>query len=266
MKPATAPTVRQSIDADVLGWGAVRAWPEQLAEWRKRPTPMPPDAFSPSIIRHSDDQVIASLWAVCDAVASMGAASGAFSEWGVVAAPRMMGRVGNVSAFERYRQEGPWGISPHMIPNQSLHAVSGTISQILKAHGPNFGVGNGPRSSTEGWLTAATLLSEGFLPGLWLVIVGHATEYLPVPDGTANRVECEAVALALAPAARQHEGLHLRICPEDFFKRGEAYEPFLASMPDFSLSRLVDELRRSDAAPGGMWRLPGAGWIEIDTR
>src|SRR6266404_5479822 len=36
VKPAsTALLVRQSIDADALGWGAIRASPEQLAQWRK---------------------------------------------------------------------------------------------------------------------------------------------------------------------------------------------------------------------------------------
>jgi hypothetical protein len=258
---------RQSIEADILSWGAVRAWPEQLVQWRKAPAPMPPEPFSPAAIRHSEEQTLAALWAVCEATASMDPTPDSFAQWGVIAAPHLMGRAGNAVAADRFDQEGVWGLSPHMIPHHSLHAVSGTISQVLKMHGPNFGVGNGPRSSNDGWLTAATLLSERLLPGLWLVIVGHTEEYLPRPGAeAANRVECEAVALALAPSSGAASGLHLRICPEDYLKGSRPEEAFLSSLPSFSLSRLVDEVSRRDAQPAAMWRLPGAGWIEIEMR
>ena len=45
-----------------------------------------------------------------------------------------------------------------------------------------------------------------------------------------------------------------------------ASDPFLSSMPPFSLTSLIDELTRRDAPPGGMWRLPGVGWLEIEMR
>jgi hypothetical protein len=268
VKPAPSILVeRQSIEADVLSWGAVRAQPEQLVQWRKNPAPMPPEPFPSSLIRHSEEQTVAALWAVCEAVAKMDAKPGAFADWGVIAAPRLMGRPGNASAFERFRQEGPWGISPNMIPHHSLHAVSGTISQIMKTHGPNFGVGNGPQSSIEGWLAAATLLSEGSLPGLWLVIVGHVSEYLPSSgEVTAEGPACEAVALALTRAVGRPAGLRLRVCPEALVGGGEADRSFLASIPEFSLGLLIDELGGRDEPPAGMWRLPGAGWIEIEMR
>lgn len=196
----------------------------------------------------------------------MDATTDTFADWGVIAAPRLMARLGTVTAIERFTQEGPWGISPHMIPQQSLHAVSGTISQVLKAHGPNFGVGNGPFPTNEGWLTAATLLSEGILPGVLLVIVGNPAELIPIPGAAPDRVECEAVALALAPSSGERTGLHLRLYPEDLLPGRGVNGPFLASLPEISLSSVVDELSRRDAAPAGMWRLPGAGWLEIEMR
>jgi len=261
-------SICQSIEADVLSWGTVRAWPEQLAAWRKQPKPMTPEPFAPALIRQSEDQTIAALWATCEAIAGMDANADTFDEWSIIAAPRLMGRSGNATSFERYRAEGPWGISPHVIPHHSLHAISGTISQILKAHGPNFGVGNGPRQSVDGWLTAATLLSEENCAGLWLILVGHTDEYLPpLGEGaTAPRVECEAVALALAPSRGDRGGLHLRICPEELMPRAEPNIAFLASLREFSLSGLVDDLTRRDAAPASMWRLPGSGWLEIEMR
>jgi hypothetical protein len=268
MKPVTPPKrVSQSIDADILSWGTVRALPEELAHWRKQPTPMLPEAFSPSLIRQSEEQTVAALWAVCEAAAGMDVKADAFADWGVIAAPRLLGRAGNALSFEQFAQEGPWGISPHAIPHQSLHAVSGTISQALKAHGPNFGIGNGPRSANDVWLTAATLLSEESLPGIWLVIVGHSDEYIPAFDKAASpRVACEAIALALAPTQGERTGMHLRICPEDLLRGETPNEPFLASLPEFSLSSLVDELAHRESPPGSMWRLPGAGWIEIEMR
>ena len=266
VNPVISPVAtRNSILAHVLSWGTVRAWPEEIAGWRKQPRPMPPEPFSPSLIRHSVDPVVAGLWATCVATSGLDAKPGDFASWAIVAAPRMMARDGTAVALERYRQEGPWGISPHLIPNHSLHAVSGTISQILKSHGPNFGVGNGPHPSCEGWLAAATLLSEGAWPGVWLVLTSHSDES-PPPQGDAprQRVECEAVALALAPPAGETSGLHLRLCPEELVGRPD--DAFLASIPEFSLGSFIDELSRRDAAPAGLWRLPGAGWIEIETR
>lgn len=253
--------VQTSIEARILSFGTVRAWPEQLDQYRKQPAPSAPAAFSPSLLRHSEPQTVAAVWATCAAAASLEGVS--FADWGVIAAPCLMGRAANAAALERFAKEGPWGISPHTIPHHSLHAVSGAISQIFQTHGPNFGVGNGPRATADAWLTAATLLSEGVLPGVWLVMVGHTEEYLPAFAGApAARVECEAVALALG--ASGGAGLHLRICPEDLVGPRDA--AFLSSLPTFSLGELVDELSRRDATPAGMWRAPGLGWVEIETR
>jgi hypothetical protein len=268
VKPAASRMdVRTSIDADIVSWGAVRAWPEQLAAWRKQPAPTPVP-FSPALIRHSEDQTVAALWAACEAVAGVDGVASRFNDWAVIAAPRLMGRAGNAISFERYAQEGPWGISPNLIPHQSLHAMSGILSQIFQTHGPNFGVGNGPRATAEAWLTTATLLSSG-VPGLFLALTGHTSEYLPgSPGGDADtRVECEAVVLLLSPETRRGRGgLHLRFCPEDLLPFGGRDSGFLASLPEYSLGQIVDELTRRDTPPAGIWRVPGAGWIEIEMR
>src|SRR4029079_18950172 len=134
---------------------AVRAWPEELEQYRKQPTSNAPAAFSPSLLRQSEPQTVAAGWAACAASATLQEVSS--SGWGVIASPSLMGRAANAASLERFATEGPWGISPHMIPHHSLHAISGAISQIFQTHGPNFGVGNGPSSSAaDAWLTAAT--------------------------------------------------------------------------------------------------------------
>ena len=261
----TSPAARTAIDASVVSWATVRATPEQIAGWRKTPSPQPTGPLSPSQLKHSEEQSIAALWAVCEAVAGTEGGLAGFAGWGVVAAPRYCGRAANAVTLDRYQKEGAWGISPQMIPQNSLHAVSGTISQLLKLHGPNLGVGNGVTTAADGWLVAATLLSEAAVPGVWLVLTGHVEEFLPTAENFPGRHPLlEAVALALSPSKSSGSGMHVRIVPEG--GQGGGNDPFLCAMPEFNLGLLVDELRRNDAPPGGMWRLPGVGWVEVEMR
>lgn len=268
MKPLSMSTsARTAVEAQVLTWATIRAWPDQIAQWRKQPTPTPPVPISPGQLKHSENQTIAALWALCEALAGLESDARCFRDWGVIAAPHFYGRAGNASSLERYRQEGAWGISPHMIPHHSLHAISGTISQIFKMQGPNFGVGNGPHSDTEGWLVAATMLSENLVPGIWLVMTGHDGEYIPDGPGRAGtQPQLEAVALAMVGEQHGKSGLRVRLAAEDEGLSDPANDPFLSSMAPFSLTSLIDELTRRDSPPGGMWRLPGAGWLEIEMR
>src|SRR5205823_2855913 len=106
-----------------------------------------------------------------------GLAGTRFTDWGVLAAPRYLGRSAMAVALQRFAAEGAWGLSPHLIPHHSLHSVSGTISQALKINGPNIGVGGGPGSGAEAFLAATALLSAGQVPGVWVVLTGWDPEY-----------------------------------------------------------------------------------------
>src|SRR5205823_1329464 len=157
----------------------------------------------------------------------------------------------------RYAREGAWGVSPHVIPHMSLHAASGTISQLLRLHGPNFGISGGPQASDDAFLISATMLAEGAIPGLWLVLSGHDREHIPAENGSGNEATrgplCEAVALALLPESEGSEGLVLSVGP------GSAR----ARLNELTLSELVDAL----LAEGPLlkaWRMPGAGWIALE--
>jgi hypothetical protein len=74
------------------------------------------------------------------------------------------------AALQRFAAEGAWGVSPHLIPHRSRHSISGTVSQALKIHGPNFGVGGGPGGTVEVLLAATALLEGKRLPGVWIVL------------------------------------------------------------------------------------------------
>jgi hypothetical protein len=121
-----------------------------------------------------------------------------FDDWGVVAGPRFLGRPAMAAALHRFAAEGAWGVSPHLIPHRSLHSISGTVSQALKIHGPNFGVGGGPNAVLETLLAALALLEGKKLPGVWAVLTGLDPELPPDEAGRmAPGTYCVGLALAL---------------------------------------------------------------------
>src|SRR5262249_43183277 len=161
---------------------AVRAGVEALGQWRRQPPPLTGQPLPASFLKHSENQTVAAVAAMYEAIARRGWLGQPFTDWGVIAAPSFLGRGGTAHTGRRFAQEGAWGVSPHVIPHQSLHAVSGTLSQLLKIHGPNFGISGGPHAFREAFLIAAALLAEENLPGLWLILSGHECEWLPVEN------------------------------------------------------------------------------------
>ena len=186
-----------------------------------------------------------------------------FADWGVVAAPNLFGRVNIAFSIQRFGEEGAWGISPQLIPHQSLHGMSGTISQGLKIHGPNFGVCGAASSELDAFLITAAMLADGRLPGLWVVLTGYESEWIPAADGRPTPAPlCRAVALALTPADSLAAGLHLAIGQV----RADAERAYsLEHLPEFQLGLLAEELAAGAIAPGGRWRLAETNWVELET-
>jgi hypothetical protein len=88
-----------------------------------------------------------------------------------------------------------------MIPHRSLHSTSGTVSQALGIHGPNFGAGGGPAAESDGLLAGIALLRDMRPSGVWVVCTcldpeqsADASTGKPRP-GTL----CRGLALALKP-------------------------------------------------------------------
>src|ERR1700751_1917728 len=105
---------------------------DMLPSLRQRPGPGLGGSLPATFLRHADEQTVAALAAVLHAIQECGMSVADFKEWGVVAAPHFLGRAMLAAALQRLAAEGAWGISPHLIPHRSQHAVSGTISQVLK--------------------------------------------------------------------------------------------------------------------------------------
>src|SRR5262249_3067255 len=146
-------------------------------------------------------QTVAGLAAVLAAARGPGLGGVCFRDWAVLAAPHFFGRSCMAASLERYRAEGAWGVSPHIIPHRSLHSLSGTVSQALQIQGPNFGVGGGGGGTAEALLAAAALLAHGRAPGAWVVVTAVQPDLaLTAEGGYAPGSVCVGLALALAPA------------------------------------------------------------------
>jgi hypothetical protein len=239
-------------------FGVVRAGPEALAALRQKPGP-PGAAFGrvrPNLLKFSDEQTVVSLAAVLDAVHRFGLGDLDFAGWGVVAAPRWLGRAKTAGGMNKFHREGPATMSAMLVPHTSLHAVSGTISQALKVYGPNFGTGSGPGHLAEGLLAALSLVAEGELPGLWLTLSQWDPE--PSPD-VQGRVPpscvCYAAALALVPVPAGAAGPGLRLV--------QPAPGGGATCPPPDVRGLADFLDGRAPAPG--WRCPldWGGWVEL---
>jgi hypothetical protein len=201
-----------------------------------------------------------------------------FADWGVLAAPRFLGRLTTIQALDRFAAEGAWGISPHLIPHRTLHAISGTISQALQIHGPNLGVGGGPDAALEVMRVAAAFLANRDIPGFWVIMSGWDSEPVPPPTTSPHDAvpstnghhpavpHCQAVALALTPIPQDWNGIRM-----DFHlgaPQGNGYKPnpvtpllslesLLAALDDFPGSRGAWQRE------GRSWSLSNGGWVDL---
>jgi hypothetical protein len=194
--------------------GVIAASMAELPALRDQPGGPNAPPVPPRFLRHSDEQTVVGLSAVLRAMGSSALRDARYADWGVVAAPVFPGRMGGAGTFTKFREGGCAAISPHIIPQNSLHSVAGAISICLGMHGPNFGIGGGPDALAEGLTVALSLVDQRSLPGLWLVLTQWSPE--PVPDGrgsTQTETTCHGIALALFPGAGQ--GMTLRMTLPD---------------------------------------------------
>lgn len=201
-----------AICCDVAADAIRRVSLESLPDLRRNPGPPLREPLSACFLKHADEQTVVGLCAVFQAIQNSGLQATDFRDWGVLAAPRFLGRPAMAAALQRFAAEGAWGVSPHLIPHRSLHSISGTVSQALKIHGPNFGVGGGPAGAVEVLLAATALLERKHLPGVWVVLTCLDPELPPdesgrMPTGT----QAVGLALALMPIHRSGSRLRLQI-------------------------------------------------------
>jgi hypothetical protein len=186
-------------EAAVAAWRCIEADRSAVAELRQAPGPAGGPALPPRFLHHADEQTVAGLAAVLKVIADEGWSAGNFSQWGVVGATRFAGRSTSAVTLPKFLTSGPAAISPHLIPQLSLHSMSGAISVALGMHGPNFGVGGGPGAVCEALMAALTMLDESMAPGMWLVISEWSPELAVDTTGQLSGPPpvCHAAAIAL---------------------------------------------------------------------
>jgi hypothetical protein len=174
------------------------------------PPGQPP--FPATFLKAAEDQTVVALAAVARAVEAGGLQQESLASWGVIAAPRSLGRLAAAEALHKFEQGGASKVSPFLVPHHSLHSMSGTISQGFRTYGPNFGVGGHSRAVVEGLLAALALLHEASATGLLLVLSECDPEPVPGREGASLApILYRVLALAFRGSASDSARLRLRL-------------------------------------------------------
>jgi hypothetical protein len=231
-----------AVECDVAAHAQVCVPLEALADLRRQPGPAPGPNLPANSLKHADEQTIAGLSAVYHAIHNHGLRDTDFRDWAVLGAPRFPGRPLMIPSITRFLAEGAWGVSPHLVPHRSLHSLSGTISQALKIHGPNYGVGGGNSAAEEVVFAALALLARQQIPGVWMVLTAFDPE-TALDDNSRGATDrrLRALALALKPVGSDRHGLRLTL---------EMVSSPKPAQPDyFKLFTMLEQLC-SQRAPG----------------
>jgi len=175
----------------------------------------------PRFLRHADEQTVVGLHAVLAALATR-PADESVAGHAVVAAACQSGRLSAARTLAGLAAGGAASVSPHVVPQCSLHSVAGGVSVALGMHGPHLGVGGGADALAEGLFVTATLLAgmpASSCTAAWLVATGWDEEpALDERGEPASDPVCRALAILLEPDANPTGGgertgaLGLEIC------------------------------------------------------
>jgi hypothetical protein len=263
-----APTETTAMDCAVEAYGVVSVPVEEVAALRKAPGPPGSRKVPVSLMKHADHQTVVGLAALLRAVHDAGWQGRSFDEWGMIAAPRFLGRIVAAAAIHKFKTQGVPGMSPLIIPTLSLHAVAGSLSLALGTHGFNYGVGGSHGHLGEALLAALAARDDDGVPGVWVVVTQFSPE--PVPDTvgqsrTPSQVLGVAVALSASAAAGKSR-LSLRIVPSSATV-GSADRVIDGIEPPSGLVALARFLSEPASVPRPRhWScpLPGVGVIELE--
>jgi len=215
-------------------------------------------------LKYSDEQTVLAVAAVDQAISSGELDAKQFQDWSIVAAPRFIGRIAGVGTLARFDRGGGPAISPHVIPQHSLHSISGALSILLSSRQPNFGVGGTGDSLAEG-LFAALTFPAGNRAGVLLV----STAWEPEPQldnegNCTNHPVCHAVALALEASAAASRCGNLRFSFDD--GRLDARRTVYWFENAAGLCNRLAALVPGGSAGNFAWRLPWGATVVLEAR
>jgi hypothetical protein len=189
---------------DICSFGSAHADLSAISGMRKRLPDWVAEGTPGHFLKHSDEQTVVAVAAIDRAIQSQRLNVQEQRDWAIIAAPRFVGRLAGAATLERFARGGGPAISPHLIPQHSLHSISGALSILLASRGPNLGVGGGADSLAEGLLAALALPQPEQTAGTWLICTAWEPEPIIDRQGCCtNAPVCSAVALALKAAAGQ---------------------------------------------------------------
>ena len=205
--------VPNELALNLAGWGTAQADLAALAPMRKALPKWVPAGTPGHFLKHADEQTVVAVAALDRAVQSLQASPERYADWSIVAAPQCIGRIAGAASLDRFAKGGGPTVSPHLIPQHSLHSVSGALSILLCSNQPNFGVGGAVDSLPEG-LLAALAMPGGSPRGVWFIATSWDPE--PVLDDLGNCTNspcCYAAVLALTrhKASESRGQLRLRL-------------------------------------------------------
>ncbi len=256
-----------TTDANIAAAASVQAFSAtsiSLAEaqtLRKAiPAWAPPDTPG-HFFKYADEQTVVAAQAINQLIAAEEIEVSECREWGVIVAPRFIGRLAGAGIRDRFCQRGDQAVSPHTLPQHSLHSPSGALSILLGTRGPNAGMGGGPNSFTEGLLGALTMFDFGATPGVWFVATDWSPEPLPDEKGSCTTpAVCHAFCMLLRPASAATTLGHLTLRTQ---KTGSSIEKPVAEVRASQLIHALDIASQRDMPLGFEWQLPWGGRIEM---
>ena len=200
-----------SAACGVASHALVEATLAEIPGLRDRSVPDGVSALPSRFLRHCDEQTVVGIRAVLTAIAAYPEPRPSCADYGVVAAACQSGRIATAQSLAMLRTAGGVAVSPHIVPQCSLHSLAGAVSVAFGMHGPNIGTSGGQHAVSEGLFTSLSLLAaDASLPGIWLVVSGWTEEpsldatgkpdYSPPQDGRCGPI-CRALALALTADA-----------------------------------------------------------------
>jgi len=204
-----------SVACGVASHALVETTLAEIPGLRDQPVPEGVSTLPPRFLRHCDEQTVVGMRAVLAAIAAHPEPRPSFAGYGVVAAACQSGRIATAQSLAMLRTAGGVAVSPHIVPQCSLHSVAGAVSVALGMHGPNIGASGGQHAVSEGLFTSLSLLAASAvsgesLAGIWLVVSSWTQEpsldaagkpdYSP-PQDTHSGPICRALAVALTADA-----------------------------------------------------------------
>jgi hypothetical protein len=182
----------------------------QLAALRDQPVPESAPALPGRFRRHGDEQTVVGVRAVREAIARYPGPRPSFERFGVVGSTCGAGRISAAQTRAKLPAGGGVVVSPHVVPQCSLHALASAVSVGLGMKGPNIGTSGGPHAVSEGLIAAISLMGRQDCEGVWLVVTEWAGELLLDTTGKpTNDPSCRGLAIAITHQADAGLGLTL---------------------------------------------------------